>query len=117
MYLNIDGNISFEKVFLYAGDYKDGIACVKKINGKVVHINSQGEEINGKEFLDLGIFHKNFATARDNGGWHHIDMDGAQVYKERYLAIEPFYNGYAYVETFEHQKLVIDEKGNVIIKA
>jgi len=33
------------------------------------------------------------------------------VYKERYQTIEPYYNGFALVTTFENEKLIIDEKG------
>jgi hypothetical protein len=63
----------------------------------------------------LGIFHKNFATAKDKNGWHHIDKIGNQIYKERYLAIEPFYNGFALVTQFDNQKIIIDERGKKII--
>ena len=64
-----------------------------------------------KEFLDLGIFHKNFATAKDKLGWLHIDKAGNQLYNERYLMIEPFYNGFSLVETFENKKQIIAENG------
>jgi hypothetical protein len=59
----------------------------------------------------LGIFHKNIATAKDKNGWFHIDKNGNEVYKNRYLSIEPFYNGFALVTTFENEKIIIDEKG------
>jgi hypothetical protein len=31
------------------------------------------------------------------------------------LAIEPFYNGFALVTTFENEKIIIDEKGQNIL--
>jgi hypothetical protein len=67
------------------------------------------------EFLDLGVFHKNFATAKDTGGWHHIDKRGRELYAQRYLAVEPFYNGYALVTQFDNQKVIIDEKGREVL--
>ena len=79
-------------------------------------INSHGEFLNDKEFFDICIFHKNYATAKDKGIWHHIDKKGIELYPERYLMVEPFYNGYSVVDTFANTKQIIDEKGNVIRK-
>ena len=79
------------------------------------HIDSKENFRNNKSFYDLGIFHKNFATAKDKKGWHHIDKQGRELYKERYTAIEPFYNGFALVTQFDNQKIIIDEKGNNIL--
>ncbi|MDR0798543.1 MAG: hypothetical protein LBN18_02115 [Dysgonamonadaceae bacterium] len=68
--------------------------------------------------MKLGMFckHKNFATAKDKDGWFHIDKNGNEVYRERYLAIEPFYNGFALVTQFDEQKIIIDEKGIKILE-
>ncbi len=115
-HINLSGKRIYLEKYLYAGDYKDGIACVKLTNGNYKHINNQGDFINDKSFLDLGIFHKNFATAKDKNGWFHIDKRGNELYKERYAMIEPFYNGFALVENFDNEKLIIDEKGIIIIK-
>jgi hypothetical protein len=71
--------------------------------------------LNNKTFLDLGVFHKNFATAKDKDGWFHIDKSGNELYKKRYSYIEPFYNGFALVTDFEMNKSVINEKGITIL--
>lgn len=117
LYFHIDlkGNPIYAEKYLYAGDYKDGIACVKLQNGFYRHIDNKGKFINDKSFFDLGIFHKNFATAKDKVGWFHIDRKGNEVYKNRYLAIEPFYNGFSLVTTFRNEKIIIDEKGLKIL--
>ncbi|WP_375561717.1 WG repeat-containing protein [Bernardetia sp. OM2101] len=47
----------------------------------------------------MTTFHKNFATAKDAKGWFHINKNGNEIYSERYLEIEPFYNGFALVTT------------------
>lgn len=116
-HIDLDGNRVYADNFIYCGDFKDGIACVKTSDGLYKHIDTKGNCINNKSFLDLGIFHKNFATAKDNDGWHHIDKNGKEIYRERYSAIEPFYNGFALVTQFDNQKIIIDESGNIILTA
>ena len=114
-HIDLKGVRIYGEDYLYAGDYKDGIACVKKYNGFYKHINTKGEYINDKEFHDLGVFHKKFATAKDQDGWFHIDLKGEELYPERYLAVEPFYNGFALVENYINQKQIINEDGNMIL--
>ena len=117
-YFHIDknGNQIYPEKYKYVGDFKDGFACVKLTNGHCKHIDSKGKFLNDKEFMDLGIFHKSFATAKDNNGWFHIDLQGNAVYNERYLMVEPFYNGYALVTNFKNKKLIINEKGEIILR-
>jgi len=63
----------------------------------------------------LGVYHKNFATARDEHGWCHIDKSGRPIYDERYAAVEPFYNGFALVTNIHGEKSIIDEDGKVVL--
>ena len=116
-YFHIDpkGERVYANNYIYCGDFKDGYACVKSTNGFFRHINKEGDLINDKEFLDLGVFHKNYATAKDKNGWHHIDKNGNAIYQQRYLAIEPFYNGFALVTEFDNKKMIIDENGKEIM--
>jgi len=114
-HIDLNGNRIYCTNFVYCGDFKDGIACVKTQNGFYKHIDLKGNYLVEKEFLDLGVFHKNFATARDKDGWFHIDKNGTEVYKQRYLAVEPFYNGFALVTRFDNNKIIISEEGNTII--
>ena len=115
-HIDLEGNRIYKENYVYAGDFKDGIACVKLKNGLFKHIDSKGNPINDMFFADLGIFHKNFATAKDYRGWFHIDNTGNELYNERYLMIEPFYNGFALVTQFDFSKRIIDEQGNQIIQ-
>jgi hypothetical protein len=115
-HIDLQGNRIYADNFVYAGDYKDGIACVKSLDGFYRHIDNKGKFITAKSFLDLGIFHKNFATAKDKNGWFHIDRQGNDLYDERYLTVEPFYNGFALATTLEHDKIIIDEKGKKVIE-
>jgi hypothetical protein len=115
-HIDLGGNRIYNGSFIYCGDFKDEIGCVKTADGLYRHIDTKGNFINETSFLDLGVFHKNFATAKDELGWHHIDKLGRELYKQRYTAIEPFYNGFALVTRFDNRKRVIDEKGNEIIE-
>lgn len=115
-HINLAGEKIYKDSFVYCGDFKEGYACVKQSNGLFRHINSHGAFLNEKDFLDLGVFHKNYATAKDKGGWHHIDKKGIALYPERYLRVEPFYNGYSVVDTFIYTKQIIDESGKVVLE-
>lgn len=116
-YFHIDkfGKRVYPENYLYVGDYKDGIACVKQQNGMFRHIDEWGRFLNDKKFMDLGVFHKNFATAKDANGWFHIDTQGNELYHERYLLVEPFYNGFALVTKFEGGKQIINENGEIVL--
>ena len=63
--------------------------------------------------LDLDVFHKNFARARDGQGWHHIDIHGQPLYQDRYRNVEPFYNSQARVEGADGSLSVIGEAGEL----
>jgi hypothetical protein len=115
-HIDLKGNRIYVDNYVYAGDYKDGIACVKSQDGFFKHIDNKGQFINDKSFLDLGVFHKNFATAKDKSGWFHIDKSGNELYNERYLSVEPFYNGFALATKLDNDKLIIDEKGKKVIE-
>lgn len=115
-HIDLDGNRIYSDRFAYCGDFKDGIACAKTQNGLYKHIDISGQFLNDKEFSDLGVFHKNFATAKDNDGWYHIDKTGNEIYRHRFLAVEPFYNGFALVTQFDNEKIIIDENGRTVIK-
>jgi hypothetical protein len=114
-HVDLNGQKLYLESYIYAGDFKDGIACIKTANGFFRHIDANGNFLNEHSFLDLGIFHKNFATAKDKDGWHHINKKGKAIYNQRYLTIEPFYNGFALVTQFDNQKIIIDENGNKIL--
>jgi len=115
-HIDLNGKKTYNENYVYCGDYKDGIACVRRQDGSYIHIDETGKPLNEKPFIDLGIFHKKFATARDFKGWHHIAKSGDQLYSERYLAVEPFYNGYALVTDFNLRKSIIDEEGFVVLQ-
>lgn len=113
-HLQTNGTTAYEQSFLYAGDFKDGIACARdKEDGLCIHIDREGRAIHDRRYLDLDVFHKGLARARDATGWCHVGLDGVPVYCNRFLAVEPFYNGRAFCETHDGKRVIVDETGAV----
>jgi len=110
-HIDLEGKPIYESKYRFVGDFKDGFACVRLVSGFYKHINLKGSFLNDKEFLDLGVFHKNYAIAKDENGWYHIDKIGNELYENRYAMIEPFYNGFAVVDTVDGVKQIINEEG------
>ena len=110
-----DGKPSYAPRYRYVGDYRDGIAVVQRDDGLHTHADLDGNLTHRKWFLDLDVFHKRYARARDEQGWHHIDANGEPAYQHRFTAVEPFYNGQARVEGLDGSLMVIDEAGDAQI--
>ena len=117
-YLHIDegGAPAYPERYRYAGDFKDGFAVVQRNDGRHSHIDPSGTLLHGQWCLDLDVFHKNYARARDDGGWHHVDQGGRPLYQARFKAVEPFYNGQARVEGFDGSLSVIGESGERLVE-
>ncbi len=117
-YLHIDtyGRAAYDRQWHYAGDYRDGIAVVQARNGRSTHIDLHGRLLHEQWFVDLDVFHKGFARARDEDGWMHVDVRGKPIYTQRFAAVEPFYNGQARVERFDGALEVIDELGRMLVE-
>ena len=111
VYINLVGERVWSEEYLYCGDFKDGIASVQLLSGLYRHILSDGEPLHEYSYLELGIYHKCYATARDARGWCHIDKRDLPLYDERYLSVEPFYNGIARVRDLSGNLCLIDERG------
>ena len=115
-YVHIDtkGDPLYPVAWRYAGDFRNGVAVVQGDDGLHTHIDTRGDLVHGRWLLDLDVFHKGFARARDARGWTHVDVEGAPIYERRFAAVEPFYNGQARVERFDEGLEVIDEAGRVL---
>ena len=111
-----DGAPVYPERWRYAGDYRDAIAVVQAKEGRSTHIDASGRQVHGQWFIDLDVFHKGLARARDESGWTHVNSLGAPVYSRRFAAVEPFYNGQARVERFDEGFEVIDETGEAMVE-
>ncbi len=114
-HIDEDGTPAYSERHRYAGDFKDGYAVVQRDDGQHSHIGQSGALLHGRWFLDLDVFHKDFARARDEQGWHHVDTRGQPLYRNRYRNVEPFYNGQARVEGIDGSLSVIGETGETLV--
>jgi SAM-dependent methyltransferase len=115
-YLTPEGRPVGASRWRYAGDYREGIAVVQDGSGLCTHVDMEGMPIHGRHFLDLDVFHKGFARARDEQGWTHVNRQGQPVSVRRFAMVEPFYNGQARVERFDGGLEVIDEAGQTVVE-
>lgn len=114
VHITADGRPAYAHAWRYAGDYRDGRAVVQASDGLSTHIDGAGQLAHARWFLDLDVFHKGFARARDAGGWMHIERAGRPLYATRFASVEPFYNGQARVECFDGALEIIDERGETV---
>ncbi len=111
LHLDLAGAPLYVERWRYAGDFKEGLAVVQADHGRSTHVDGAGRALHAAWFLDLDVFHKGYARARDEDGWTHVDRRGRPAYARRFAAVEPFYNGQARVERFDGGLELIDEHG------
>jgi hypothetical protein len=78
-------------------------------------VTEDGQATHGLWYVDLDVFHKGRARARDVAGWFHVDVAGRECYSRRFAAIEPFYNGTALAETMDGHRVLVDMEGRVVL--
>ena len=115
-HITLTGARAYAEDWRYAGDFRDHVAVVQAEDGLSTHIDRDGRLLHERWFLDLDVFHKGFARARDERGWMHIDRGGRPAYRTRFAGIEPFYNGQARVERLDGGLVVIDESGETLVE-
>ncbi len=115
-HIDVEGRPVYASRWRYAGDFRDGVAVVQGRDGRSTHIDPSGALLHERWFVDLDVFHKGFARARDSSGWMHVDVKGRPIYERRFAVVEPFYNGQARVERFDGGLEVIDEHGHTIVE-
>lgn len=114
LHLCLNGQEAYPDRYLYAGDFRDGIGCVRRqLDGRCIHIDPDGRAVHPRAYLDLDVFHKGLARARDESGWFHVRLDGMPAYEERFAAVEPFYNGKAFCESQNGRRVIVNESGQV----
>lgn len=116
-HITTDGRVAYEHRHLYAGDFREGVAVVRYADdGLCGHIDESGRPTYAPRFLDVDVFHKGYARARDERGWFHIRVDGSAAYERRFNAVEPFYNGQALVESLKGERLVVSERAEAVLR-
>jgi hypothetical protein len=110
------GNPAYTEKYAYVGDFRYGVAVVTSENGFCTHINNQGQLLHGKYFLELDVYHKGYAIAKDEVGYFHINKSGKAIYNERYIKLEPYYNNRAIAINKHGTRLIISIKGGIVKK-
>ena len=111
-HLTPDGTPAYPDRYLYAGDFRDGAGVVRcPQRGLCTHITLDGLPLHGQWFVDLDVYHKGFARARDLEGWFHINTRGHALSSHRYAEVEPFYNGQSKVLSHSGHFMIIDVSG------
>jgi len=109
-----NGEPLYSEPHRYVGDYRDRRAVARMQDGLCAHIDEDGKMAHGSRFLDLDVYHKGYARARDSRGWLHIDVAGEPVYDCRFAMVEPFYNGIALVHTLSGDICRITPDGKIV---
>lgn len=104
----------YTESYAYIGDYRYGIAVAINDDGLCTHIDDKGRLLHGKYFLELDVYHKGYAIAKDERGYFHIDKEGKALYNQRYIKLEPYYNGRALVVDKYGVKRIISTKGEAV---
>lgn len=110
-HINSQGQPLYKQQYTYVGDYRYGIAVITNNIGLCTHIDTQGNELHSQYFLELDVYHKSYAIAKDERGYFHINKKGQEIYKHRYLKIEPFYNNRAVAIDIYGVKKIISTQG------
>lgn len=108
-HIDVTGKRLYPENYLYTGDFRENIACVQLQNDLFTHIYDDGSRVHDKYFEDLNVYHKGHACAKDASGWFHIDLKGEPLYVERYLLLEPFYNGAAFATDLDGKKVIVSD--------
>ena len=122
-HIDAEGTLRTGGPHAYAGDFREGLAVVRSaFDGLCRHVDAEGRAPLGappsRGWLDLDVFHKGFARARDERGWHFVrraDWGDAST-GVRYSALEPFYNGQALATRLDGNRCVVTEDGRTALE-
>jgi hypothetical protein len=115
-HIDTKGNQAYAEKYAYVGDYRYGVAVVTNTEGFCTHINKQGQLLHGKYFLELDVYHKSYAIAKDEKGYFHINKAGEAIYSERYIKLEPYYNNRAIAINKYGARIIISIEGGIVKK-
>lgn len=118
-YIDKTGKLVIDLDYDMAGDFKDGLAAVKKF-GKYGFINKYGEFVIGFEYDDLGeeyvyLFNEGLCAVSKNGKFGFIDTSGKKITDFKYDFSPGFTEGLAMV--YKDDKFgFIDRTGKEVIE-
>ncbi|MHA1305363.1 MAG: WG repeat-containing protein [Candidatus Heimdallarchaeaceae archaeon] len=111
-HIDTKGNLIYEPVYAWVGNFQDNICTVRDKNGYYFHIDESGSRLYKENMLYAGDFKDGVAVVRTlEGVCVHIYKDGSLVHNKKFIDLDVFHKGFARardVEGWFH----IDMKGN-----
>jgi hypothetical protein len=117
IFINKKGERVFDRNFLFADNFKEGLAFVILINGECGYINQKGELVIRVKDHERGFqFSEGYAIILDSIGLSYfIDKNGHVIWNKKYTNAFPFSDGMARVEI--NGKLgFISSNGDIVIQ-
>lgn len=114
-YINQDGEIKIEPIFLQASKFSEGLAAVR-LKGIYGYINNQGEFELQPQFDYALSFKRGIAKVYIESKPYYIDKKGNKLFEHDYAEILGFEDiNYSVVKTKTEKLGVINLQGNLII--
>ena len=112
-YVDDTGLFIINPQFDYAGDFVEGLACVKA-NDLYGYIDTEGKYVINPQFDNAGNFVEGLALVKSGEKWGYIDNTGKYVINPQFDDAYPFADGLARVRNGEKYGF-IDKTGSYVI--
>ena len=114
-YIDTNGKLLFDKAFLYASYYYEGLALVKESEeGSYFFINTDGERAFEGEFFGAYDFSHGLSVVKESkdGNWFYINTKGERAFVGEYYQVNHFVEGMAAVKAKRNDNWIyINTKG------
>ena len=118
-YYDTNGKPAIDKVFSRAGDFKGGLAVVRRAYDYDFYIIDKTGKRVSNDYRDIDPLSDGMYSFYTNKKYGYLDHTGKEVIPATYLLATPFAEGFAVVKVMEKDKEkygVIDKKGKFVIK-
>jgi len=114
-FINHAGNKVFDRVFIQAFGFYDGMATVVDKAG-FFHIDEHGKDVHEQRFLWSGNFQEQKCVVQDldTNLFYHIDASGQAIYAEQYAYVGDYRYGIAVVTLSDGLSTHIDQNGQAL---
>lgn len=83
-YINSSGKVMSDSIFLWAGNFKEGRACVSYTSGGAGYIDTNGLMVTPSVYEDCLPYFNGFSSVKKDGKWGLINRSGYLVIDCRY---------------------------------
>ena len=102
--------------YRYAGDFRDGFAVAQRGDGRHSHIGPSGALLHGRWFLDLDVYHKNYAAPVTKGAGITRTSAGSRYTRPASATWNPSTTGRPGWRGFDGSLSVIGESGETLVE-